>query len=180
MAVSPKGSDGSAKNTTKQIREWAVGEGLEVSSRGRISAEIEQAFHDAHAKKAQTETASVKKEAVTKSPVARTVVSKASVKKSSGEIREWAVGEGLEVSSRGRISAEIERAFYAAHAKKAQVEPASVKKTAATKTAVKKTVVKKPPVTAKAAAEKQITAKAPAKGAPVSTPPATTTREIRE
>ncbi|RZL78218.1 MAG: histone H1, partial [Rhodococcus sp. (in: high G+C Gram-positive bacteria)] len=103
MAVSPKGSDGSAKNTTKQIREWAIGEGLEVSSRGRISAEIERAFHDAQAKKAQTETASVKKAAVTKSPVARTVVSKASVKKSSGEIREWAVGEGLEVSSRGRI-----------------------------------------------------------------------------
>ncbi|EKT77466.1 hypothetical protein WSS_A37517, partial [Rhodococcus opacus M213] len=59
MAVSPKGSDGSAKNTTKQIRKWAVGEGLEVSSRGRISAEIEQAFYAAHAKKAQAETASV-------------------------------------------------------------------------------------------------------------------------
>jgi len=51
MAVSPKGSDGSAKNTTKEIREWAIGEGLEVSLRGRVSAEIEQAFHAAHAKK---------------------------------------------------------------------------------------------------------------------------------
>ena len=138
MAVSPKGSDGSAKNTTKQIREWAIGEGLEVSSRGRISAEIEQAFHDAHAKKTQAKPAPVKKTAVQmaavkKTPLARTVVSTASVKKSSGEIREWAIGEGLEVSSRGRISAEIEQAFHDAHAKKAQAKPAPVKKTAAKK-----------------------------------------------
>ncbi|WP_455566854.1 Lsr2 family DNA-binding protein [Rhodococcus oxybenzonivorans] len=36
-----------AKNMIKEIREWAIGEGRNVSSRGRISAEIKQAFHDA-------------------------------------------------------------------------------------------------------------------------------------
>ncbi|MFW2244129.1 hypothetical protein ACNUP4_38880, partial [Rhodococcus opacus] len=41
---------GPAKTTTKEIREWAIGEGREVSPRGRISAEIERAFHDAQAK----------------------------------------------------------------------------------------------------------------------------------
>ena len=33
---------------TKKIRAWAVEQGYELSSRGRIPAEIEQAFHDAH------------------------------------------------------------------------------------------------------------------------------------
>ena len=63
MTVSPKGSKGSAKVTTKEIREWAIGEGREVSLRGRISAEVEQAFHDAQTKKVSTKTAPVKKTA---------------------------------------------------------------------------------------------------------------------
>ncbi|MDV7088351.1 Lsr2 family DNA-binding protein, partial [Rhodococcus opacus] len=159
MAVSPRGSEGSGKKTIKEIREWAIGEGREVSSRGRISAEIEQAFHDAQAKKVQAKTAQVKKTAATttagkkivakrapvtraaastapvtkaaatkkaatkaaaekgavkqpvapKVPVKSAVVSKAPAKKLSREIREWAIGEGREVSSRGRISAEIEQ-----------------------------------------------------------------------
>ena len=125
MAVSPRGSEGSATNTTKQIREWAVGEGLEVSSRGRISAEIEQAFHAAQAKNARAKPApgrktAVKKTAVkktaaekpaaTKSAVKKTVVKKqitakapatgaaastVPAKKSSGEIREWGDRGGL-------------------------------------------------------------------------------------
>nr|WP_271213600.1 Lsr2 family protein [Rhodococcus wratislaviensis]GLK40779.1 Lsr2 family protein [Rhodococcus wratislaviensis] len=33
---------------TKKIRAWALEQGHELSSRGRIPAEIEQAFHDAH------------------------------------------------------------------------------------------------------------------------------------
>jgi hypothetical protein len=33
---------------TKKIRAWAREQGHELSSRGRIPAEIEQAFHDAH------------------------------------------------------------------------------------------------------------------------------------
>ncbi|MFE7423166.1 histone-like nucleoid-structuring protein Lsr2 [Rhodococcus sp. NPDC057529] len=57
MAVSPRISEGSAKATTKEIREWAIGEGREVSPRGRISAEIVQAFHDAQATKAQAKAA---------------------------------------------------------------------------------------------------------------------------
>ncbi|MFC9839474.1 histone-like nucleoid-structuring protein Lsr2 [Rhodococcus sp. NPDC127530] len=127
MAVSPKSSDGAAKNTTKEIRQWAIGEGLGVSLRGRISAEIEQAFHAAHAKNAQAKPAPVKKTAVQKAavkmtPVVKSAVSEASVKKSSREIREWAIEEGLEVSLRGRISAEIEQAFHAAHAKNAQAK----------------------------------------------------------
>ena len=39
-----------AKATPKEIREWAIGEGREVSLRGRISAAIVRAFHDAAAK----------------------------------------------------------------------------------------------------------------------------------
>ncbi|QYB00306.1 Lsr2 family protein (plasmid) [Rhodococcus sp. USK10] len=205
MAVSPRSSDGSAKNTTKEIRQWAIKAGREVSSRGRVPAEIAQAFHDAHAKKVQTKTAPVKEAAVTKSPVARTVVSKASVKKSSGEIREWAIGEGFKVSLRGRISAEIERAFHDAHAKKTQTKPAPVKKTAAEKTAAKNTAAtpakqaasapaekkgarksaeQKKPVrkdsATKTAVKKKAVETAPTKSAPVSKAPAKTTREIRE
>ncbi|MGV9870522.1 histone-like nucleoid-structuring protein Lsr2 [Rhodococcus koreensis] len=33
---------------TKKIRAWAIEKGHTLSSRGRIPAEIEQAFHDAH------------------------------------------------------------------------------------------------------------------------------------
>nr|EJI93844.1 hypothetical protein JVH1_8805 [Rhodococcus sp. JVH1] len=43
-------------------------------------------------------------------------MSKAPAKTSSREIREWAIGAGHEVSSRGRISAELERAFHVAQA----------------------------------------------------------------
>ena len=32
----------------KKIRSWALEQGYELSSRGRIPAEIEQAFRDAH------------------------------------------------------------------------------------------------------------------------------------
>ena len=34
--------------TAKEVREWAVQQGYEISSRGRIPADIEQAFLDAH------------------------------------------------------------------------------------------------------------------------------------
>ena len=125
MTVSPKGSKGSAKVTTKEIRQWAIGEGREVSLRGRISAEVEQAFHDAQTKKVSTKTAPVKKTAATKTAATKTAAPKAAVKsavskdpakKSSREIREWAIGAGHEVSLRGRISAELERAFHDAQA----------------------------------------------------------------
>ncbi|MFD6057519.1 Lsr2 family DNA-binding protein, partial [Rhodococcus wratislaviensis] len=49
MAVSPRGFEGLPKKTTKAIREWAIREGREVSSRGRIPAEIEHAFDEAQA-----------------------------------------------------------------------------------------------------------------------------------
>ena len=136
MTVSPKGSKGSAKVTTKEIREWAIGEGREVSLRGRISAEVEQAFHDAQTKKVSTKTAPVKKTAREEDSrkedgrnedgraegggerPKRVAASKAPAKKSSREIREWAIGEGREVSLRGRIPAEIEQAFHDAQTKK--------------------------------------------------------------
>ncbi|ABG95208.1 MULTISPECIES: histone-like nucleoid-structuring protein Lsr2 [Rhodococcus] len=35
-------------STAKEIREWAVQQGLEISSHGRIPANIEHAFRDAH------------------------------------------------------------------------------------------------------------------------------------
>ncbi|UNN04199.1 Lsr2 family DNA-binding protein [Rhodococcus opacus] len=180
MAVSPRGSEGSARKTTKEIREWAIGEGREVSSRGRISAELEQAFHDAQAKKVQTKTPPVKKTAVKKrvapkAPVTRTAVNKAPARKTSREIREWAIGAGREVSSRGRIPAELEQAFHDAQAKKVQTETppvrkAAAKKTVATKAAAEKTVVKKP-AAAKAPVTRTAVNKAPAKKS---------SREIRE
>ncbi|MDV6241933.1 Lsr2 family DNA-binding protein, partial [Rhodococcus opacus] len=180
MAVSPRGSEGSARKTTREIREWAIGEGREVSSRGRISAELEQAFHDAQAKKVQTRTPPVKKTAVKKrvapkAPVTRTAVNKAPAKKSSREIREWAIGAGHEVSSRGRIPAELEQAFHDAQAKKVQTKSAPVKKTVAkktvaTKAAAEKTVVKKR-VAPKAPVTRTAVNKAPAKKS---------SREIRE
>ncbi|MGV9867041.1 Lsr2 family DNA-binding protein [Rhodococcus koreensis] len=142
MAVSPRNSDGSAKNTSKAIREWAIREGREVSSRGRISAEVERAFHDAQSKKVRAKTAPVTAVA-SKTPVARAVVSKASAKKSSGEIRQWAIGAGLEVSSRGRISAKVERAFHDAQAKTDPAEPKKVNRTAAKKAIAETTTAKK-------------------------------------
>ncbi|WP_037195683.1 MULTISPECIES: histone-like nucleoid-structuring protein Lsr2 [unclassified Rhodococcus (in: high G+C Gram-positive bacteria)] len=122
----------SPATTTKDIREWAIGEGREVSPRGRISAEIEQAFHDAQATKAQAKAAPVKKTAMKKAPAKKTPVEKvvekeapvegaaagtAPAKKTAKEIREWAIGEGREVSLRGRISAAIVRFFHDAAAK---------------------------------------------------------------
>ncbi|MDV7088353.1 Lsr2 family DNA-binding protein, partial [Rhodococcus opacus] len=116
---------------SREIREWAIGVGHEVSSRGRIPAEIQQAFDDAQAKRvpagtapvaktaakktvaknAAAEKTAVKKKIAAKVPVKRAAVSKAPAKKSPKEIREWAIGVGHEVSSRGRIPAELERAF---------------------------------------------------------------------
>ncbi|MEU2001744.1 histone-like nucleoid-structuring protein Lsr2 [Rhodococcus sp. NPDC019616] len=196
MAVSPRSSEESAKNRTKAIREWAIGEGLEVSSRGRISAEIERAFHDAAAKKVRIEAEpakkAVSKESVSKkAPVKRVTASKAPAKKTADvekvvaettpakkmtkEIREWAIGQGLDVSSRGRISAEIERAFHDAAAKKVQVKAARVKKSAAKTTPVRTTVAKttasKAPAKKTADVEKAVAETTPAKKM---------TKEIRE
>ncbi|MDV6247855.1 histone-like nucleoid-structuring protein Lsr2 [Rhodococcus opacus] len=36
------------RDETKKIRAWAREQGYELSSRGRIPTEVEQAFHDAH------------------------------------------------------------------------------------------------------------------------------------
>ncbi|MDJ0420915.1 Lsr2 family DNA-binding protein, partial [Rhodococcus opacus] len=70
------------------------------------------------ATKAAAEKTVVKKRVAPKAPVTRTAVNKAPAKKSSREIREWAIGAGHEVSSRGRIPAELEQAFHDAQAKK--------------------------------------------------------------
>ncbi|WP_260851013.1 Lsr2 family protein [Rhodococcus sp. WB9] len=190
MAVSSRGSEGSAKKTTKEIREWAIREGREVSSRGRISAELEQAFHDAQAKKVQTKTPPVKKTAVkkrvaAKAPVTRTAVNKAPARKTSREIREWAIGAGREVSSRGRIPAELEQAFHDAQAKKVQTKSAQVKKAAAKKTVATKAAAKKTVATTaaaeKTAVKKPVAAKVPVKREVVSKAPAKkSSREIRE
>ncbi|HXH79653.1 Lsr2 family protein [Nocardioides sp.] len=41
------GGSGSNSNT-KQMREWARGQGMDVSERGRISADVQQAYDAAH------------------------------------------------------------------------------------------------------------------------------------
>ena len=58
----------------------------------------------------------MKKSVAAKVPVTREVVSKVPAMNSPTEIRERAIGAGHEVSSRGRIPAEIERAFHDAQA----------------------------------------------------------------
>ena len=42
-----KAGAGSSTNT-KEVREWAKGQGMEVSERGRISADVQQAYDAAH------------------------------------------------------------------------------------------------------------------------------------
>ncbi|RYF55225.1 MAG: histone H1, partial [Comamonadaceae bacterium] len=48
----------------------------------------------------------------------RGVESRAPIKTTNREIRAWAIADGREVSSRGRISVEIERAFLDAQAER--------------------------------------------------------------
>ncbi|WP_375425930.1 Lsr2 family protein [uncultured Friedmanniella sp.] len=43
-AAKPAGS-----SSTSEIRSWALGNGYEVSSRGRVSAEVRDAYEQAHA-----------------------------------------------------------------------------------------------------------------------------------
>ncbi|MGY4782743.1 histone-like nucleoid-structuring protein Lsr2 [Rhodococcus opacus] len=46
----PTAGSGSSRKSgeTQRIREWAAEQGYDISSRGRIPADVEQAFHDAH------------------------------------------------------------------------------------------------------------------------------------
>ncbi|HET9872748.1 MAG TPA: Lsr2 family protein [Propionibacteriaceae bacterium] len=44
-----RGTKPSAAATTGDIRAWAIENGYEVSSRGRVSAEIREAYENAHA-----------------------------------------------------------------------------------------------------------------------------------
>ena len=39
---------GSSSSNTKDVREWAKSQGMEVSERGRISADVQQAYDAAH------------------------------------------------------------------------------------------------------------------------------------
>ena len=44
-----KSSNGSSSSSqTKEVREWAKSQGMEVSERGRISADVQQAYDAAH------------------------------------------------------------------------------------------------------------------------------------
>lgn len=43
-----KSSASSSGSNTKDVREWAKGQGMDVSERGRISADIQQAYDAAH------------------------------------------------------------------------------------------------------------------------------------
>ncbi|GAB3025827.1 Lsr2 family protein [Nocardioides flavus (ex Wang et al. 2016)] len=41
-------SGSSSSSNTKDVREWAKAQGMEVSERGRISADVQQAYDAAH------------------------------------------------------------------------------------------------------------------------------------
>ncbi|GAA5116074.1 Lsr2 family protein [Alloalcanivorax gelatiniphagus] len=42
------GSSSGSGSNTKDVREWAKSQGMEVSERGRISADVQQAYDAAH------------------------------------------------------------------------------------------------------------------------------------
>ena len=42
------GSSSASSSNTKDVREWAKAQGMEVSERGRISADVQQAYDAAH------------------------------------------------------------------------------------------------------------------------------------
>lgn len=42
------GTGGTSTSNTKDVREWAKAQGMEVSERGRISADVQQAYDAAH------------------------------------------------------------------------------------------------------------------------------------
>jgi hypothetical protein len=43
-----RSSGGGSSSNTKDVREWAKSQGMEVSERGRISADVQQAYDAAH------------------------------------------------------------------------------------------------------------------------------------
>ncbi len=43
-----KATGGASSSNTKDVREWAKEQGMEVSERGRISADVQQAYDAAH------------------------------------------------------------------------------------------------------------------------------------
>ena len=43
-----KSSGGSSSSNTKDVREWAKAQGMDVSERGRLSADVQQAYDAAH------------------------------------------------------------------------------------------------------------------------------------
>ena len=45
---SSAGSSSNNSSNTKDVREWAKAQGMEVSERGRISADVQQAYDAAH------------------------------------------------------------------------------------------------------------------------------------
>lgn len=44
----PRKAAGSSSSNTKDVREWAKAQGMDVSERGRISADVQQAYDAAH------------------------------------------------------------------------------------------------------------------------------------
>lgn len=45
---SPQSKSGADKERTRRIREWAIAQGMKVSERGRLPANVEAAYDDAH------------------------------------------------------------------------------------------------------------------------------------
>lgn len=47
--TAPAAAKPTGPSSTSEIRSWALGNGYEVSSRGRVSAEVREAYEQAHA-----------------------------------------------------------------------------------------------------------------------------------
>lgn len=96
-----------------EVRTWATEQGLTTGSRGRFSAELIEAFHAAHPRRVYSPNLPVSvtvkgtrvSESGYKTPVSR--------KTTLGEVRAFALAEGLSVGKRGRVSQEVLSAFAA-------------------------------------------------------------------
>jgi Lsr2 len=101
--------------TPAQIREWAINAGVEISARGRISADIRAQYAAAMANASATEPEVLVAETVETSAPAPVTTTESSTQATPAQIREWATARGIEVSARGRISSTVRDMYDAEH-----------------------------------------------------------------
>lgn len=99
------------RDQNKLIRTWARTNGIEIGDKGQVPVEVRRAFECFQPTKESPQEAAVRR-GKKGGEIARL---RALPKDVRDEIRAWAVAEGIEVSSRGFIAAEVVKAFEDAH-----------------------------------------------------------------